>query len=95
MLQTLSIPASRDKSIVCVTTKAVTAMWQTGSTMTKAEEQYEKDSEAGVLSEFETCSLCLALMRDDELTDTHAGRLCKDCVDTVGTEAERNMVRGR
>lgn len=63
--------------------------------MTKAEEQYEKDSEAGVLGEYETCSLCLGVVHDKYLTETHAGRLCKDCVDTVGTEAERNSVPGR
>lgn len=60
-----------------------------------AEAQYEKDSADGVLGEFETCSLCTAVVLDRELTDTHAGRLCKDCVDTVGTEEERNMIRGR
>lgn len=94
-LQMLSTPASLDKSIACVTTRTATVTWQTGTKMTKAEEQYEKDSEAGVLSKFESCSLCLALMWDDDLTETHAGRLCKDCVDTVGTEDERNSVRGR
>lgn len=60
-----------------------------------AEAQYDKDTEAGILSDYETCSLCLAVVIEQDLTETHAGRLCKDCVDTVGTEEERNSVRGR
>lgn len=60
-----------------------------------AEAQYELDSEAGVLSEFETCSLCTALVRDDELSDTPSGRLCKDCVDTLHPGDETIIVRGR
>jgi hypothetical protein len=45
-----------------------------------AEAQYDKDTEAGILSDYETCSSCLAVVLDSELTATeHLGRICKEC----------------